>query len=93
VVRFLQRAWQQGIDSGDADEVDFSALKEERAMKVQSRKALEAEMRAVDEAATAGRHVVDQFGLVEPQAIEVDQIYIGAQSGREPAAVGKTEGQ
>jgi hypothetical protein len=28
----------------------------------------------LDEAATAGRHVVDQLGLVEPQAIEVDQV-------------------
>ena len=39
------------------------------------------------EAATAGRHVVDQLGLVEPQAIEIDQVYVGAQSGREPTAV------
>jgi antitoxin ParD1/3/4 len=28
-LRFLQQAWQQGIDSGDAGEVDFSALKQE----------------------------------------------------------------
>ena len=28
-LRFLQRAWQQGIDSGAAGEVDFSALKQE----------------------------------------------------------------
>src|ERR1700676_4048307 len=43
------------------------------------------------EAATAGRHVVDQLGLVEPQAIEVDQVYVRAQSRREPAAVGEAE--
>jgi hypothetical protein len=46
---------------------------------------------ALDEAATSGRHVVDQFGLVEPQAIEVNQVYVGAQSGREPAAVFEAE--
>src|SRR5262245_41320658 len=33
---------------------------------------------ALHEAAAAGRHVVDQLGLVEPQAVEVDQVYVGA---------------
>jgi antitoxin ParD1/3/4 len=28
-LRFLRQAWQEGIDSGDAGEVDFSALKQE----------------------------------------------------------------
>ena len=38
----------------------------------------------LDEAATARRHVVDQLGLIEPQAIEVDQVYkIGRASCRE----------
>ena len=39
------------------------------------------------EAAAARRHVVDQLGLVEPQAIEVDQVHIGAQSDRLSASV------
>jgi len=46
---------------------------------------------ALHEAAAAGRHVVDQFGLEEPQAIEVDQIDVGAQSRSKPAPVGKSE--
>jgi antitoxin ParD1/3/4 len=28
-LNFLRKAWQEGIDSGDAGEVDFSALKQE----------------------------------------------------------------
>ena len=28
-LQYLRQAWQQGIDSGDAGEVDFSALKQE----------------------------------------------------------------
>jgi antitoxin ParD1/3/4 len=28
-LRFLRQAWQEGIDSGDAGKVDFSALKQE----------------------------------------------------------------
>jgi antitoxin ParD1/3/4 len=28
-LEFLRRAWKEGIDSGDAGEVDFSALKQE----------------------------------------------------------------
>ena len=28
-LHFLRKAWQEGIDSGDAGEVDFSALKQE----------------------------------------------------------------
>ncbi|MGA2127837.1 MAG: type II toxin-antitoxin system ParD family antitoxin [Xanthobacteraceae bacterium] len=28
-LHFLRKAWQDGIDSGDAGEVDFSALKQE----------------------------------------------------------------
>jgi antitoxin ParD1/3/4 len=28
-LQYLHQAWQQGIDSGDAGEVDFSALKQE----------------------------------------------------------------
>jgi hypothetical protein len=43
------------------------------------------------EAATAGWHVVGQLRLVEPQAIEVDHVYVGTQPRREPAAVGETE--
>ena len=30
-LRFLREAWQEGIDSGDAGELDFAALKEEPA--------------------------------------------------------------
>lgn len=28
-LRYLRQAWQQGIESGDAGEVDFTALKQE----------------------------------------------------------------
>jgi len=28
-LKFLRKAWEDGIDSGDAGEVDFSALKQE----------------------------------------------------------------
>src|SRR5439155_16331146 len=43
------------------------------------------------EAAPAGRHVVNQLRLVEPQPVKVDQVDVGAQPGREPAAVGEAE--
>ena len=28
-LRWLQRAWQEGIDSGDAGQIDFAELKQE----------------------------------------------------------------
>lgn len=38
-LRILRRAWQDGIDSGDSGEVDFSALKQEaRARRAASKK-------------------------------------------------------
>ena len=38
-----------------------------------------------------GRHVMDDLGLVQPQPVEVDQVHVGAQSRRKPAAVGEPE--
>ncbi len=39
------------------------------------------------ETTPAGRKIVHEFRLVEPQAIEVDQVHVGAQAGRQSAAV------
>ena len=46
---------------------------------------------ALHKAATAGRHVVNEFGHGEPQPVEVDQVDVGAQAGRKTAAIGQTE--
>src|SRR2546426_2049156 len=46
---------------------------------------------ALHEAAAAGRHVVHEFRLVEPQAGKNDQGHVGAQARREPAAVPQAE--
>src|SRR6266699_2786940 len=46
---------------------------------------------ALNEAPAVGRHVVNQFGLVQPQAVEVDQVDVGALARREPATVVQTE--
>src|SRR6202163_4080147 len=43
------------------------------------------------ETPAAGRKVVDEFRLMEPQAIEVDQVHVGTQARREPAAVPHAE--
>ena len=43
------------------------------------------------EAAAFGRHVVHQFGLLHLQAVVIDQIDVGAQARRKPAAVGEAE--
>src|SRR5712692_829445 len=43
------------------------------------------------EAAAAGGHVVDELGLVEPQALEIDQVHVGAQTRLEPAAIAEAE--
>ena len=43
------------------------------------------------ETAAAGGKVVDELRLVESQAVEVDQVDVGAQSRRGPAAVVKAE--
>jgi hypothetical protein len=58
-LRFLQRAWQQGIDSGDAGEVDFSALKQE------ARARLAASIGEDDAARRAGadKHQRQVFGI------------------------------
>jgi antitoxin ParD1/3/4 len=37
-LRFLRQAWQEGIDSGDAGEVDFSALKQEARARIAASK-------------------------------------------------------
>src|SRR5207245_6484532 len=43
------------------------------------------------EAAPAGRKIIDELRLVEPQAVEVDQVDVSAQAGRAPAAVVQAE--
>ena len=43
------------------------------------------------EAPAVSRHVVHELGLVQPQTVEVDQVDVGAQARRQPAAVGQTE--
>jgi hypothetical protein len=43
------------------------------------------------EASTASRHVVDQFRLMQPQTVEIDDIYVGAQTRLQPAAIRQTE--
>ena len=40
------------------------------------------------EAPAIGRHVVDELGFVQPQTLEIDQVDVGAQSGRKSATVG-----
>src|SRR5215470_2998968 len=46
---------------------------------------------ALHEAPAAGRHVVDQLRLMQPQAIEVDDVHVGAQARHQPAAIRQTE--
>src|SRR5207245_2508172 len=43
------------------------------------------------QALAAGRQVVDDLGGMEPQAVEVDQVHVGALAGLEPAAVVEAE--
>jgi antitoxin ParD1/3/4 len=38
-LQFLHRAWQEGIDSGDAGEVDFEALKQDARARLAASKA------------------------------------------------------
>jgi antitoxin ParD1/3/4 len=38
-LQFLRKAWQEGIDSGDAGEVDFSTLKQEARARLAASKA------------------------------------------------------
>jgi antitoxin ParD1/3/4 len=38
-LHFLRKAWQEGVDSGDAGEVDFSALKKEARARLAASKA------------------------------------------------------
>lgn len=38
-LEFLRRAWQEGVDSGDAGEVDFAALKKEARARLAASKA------------------------------------------------------
>lgn len=38
-LRFLRGAWKEGVDSGDAGEVDFSALKQEARARLAASKA------------------------------------------------------
>lgn len=37
-LRWLQKAWQDGIDSGDAGELDFAALKQEARTRLAAKK-------------------------------------------------------
>ena len=39
----------------------------------------------------AGRHVVHELRLVQPQTIKVDDVYVGAQARHQPAAIRHTE--
>src|SRR5262249_58977257 len=43
------------------------------------------------EAAAAGGQIVDELRLVEAQAVEIDQVHIGAQPRRESTAVPQAE--
>ena len=43
------------------------------------------------EAPAVGRHVVHELRLVQPQPVEVDDVDVGTQARREPAAVGQAE--
>ena len=46
---------------------------------------------ALHKAAAAGRHVVHELGLLHLQPVEIDQIDIRAQPGREAPAIGEAE--
>jgi hypothetical protein len=58
-------------------------------------KASEAPLRRLSpgahEPASAGRQVVHDLGLVQAQALEIDQVEVGAQPRHEPAAVMEAE--
>src|SRR5262245_3283716 len=43
------------------------------------------------EAAAAGRKIVDELRLVEAQALEIDQVHVGAQTRRQSTAVPQAE--
>lgn len=43
------------------------------------------------ETPAAGRHVVHELRLVQPQALEVDDVHVGAQARHQPAAIRQTE--
>src|SRR5438105_2970764 len=43
------------------------------------------------ETAAAGRHVVHELRLVQPQTVEVDDVHVGAQARHQPAAIRHTE--
>jgi hypothetical protein len=43
------------------------------------------------EAATASGKIVDELRLVEAQALEIDQVHVGAQPRRESTAVPQAE--
>src|SRR5262245_26481154 len=45
----------------------------------------------LNEAPTAGGHVLNKFGPMEPQPVEIDQVHIGTQAGHKSSAVGKAE--
>src|SRR5262245_8989736 len=43
------------------------------------------------ETPAASRHVMDKLRLMQPQTVEVDYIYIGAQARHQPTAIRQTE--
>ena len=46
---------------------------------------------ALHEAPAASGHVVDKLRLVQPQAVKVDDVHVGAQARQQPTAIRKTE--
>ena len=46
---------------------------------------------ALYEAPAAGRHVVHEFRLVQPQTVKVDDVHVGAHARHQPAAILEAE--